>query len=308
VAEEKTAQEKAESEIATFTTEVYDRGEPVVEKPPATPAPKEGEQGEPAPKEGEQPPPRKKSVQERINEVTRARREAERRAEKAERELAQLRATQQQPPPKKEEQPPKEPAAGEEDPNAPKPDDYEYGELDSRYIRALASYEANKVFNEQRQKDEQSRQTREQEDRQVAAREAFEEMIDAGAKKHEDFYQRVVIDSEEGKWPLSETLGELLLGSDVGDDIAYHLATNPEEADRVYRSSPVEQARYFGRMEAKFSAGQAAATGDTGKPAPKTPKAPAPIESARGAGGQFHATADTDDFSAFEQRVNSGSK
>lgn len=324
MADEKTAQQDAEkSPFADFETESYDRGELVPEEPAGEPAepseeveeqqneggtneapPAKDGESQPVAKEGEQPPKKKQSVQERINEVTRLRREAERRAEAAEAELQRLRQAPPQPP-KAEEKP--APAAAD-DPDAPKPEDFEYGELDTRYIRAVAAHEADRRFAELRKQDQEVRQTREQEERQERARESFEKMLDYGSKKHDDFYQKVVIDSEEGKWPLSETLGELLLGSDVGGDIAYHLASNPQEAEKVYKYSPVEQARYFGRMEAKFSAGQSAAPGvEAGKPAPKTPKAPAPIEHARGAGGQFQATADTDDFAAFEARVN-GSK
>lgn len=330
MADEKTAQTETakaeENPFEGFQSEEYDAGELIA--PPEkkeeqltgeleekeTPAAKEGESqpaakdGEPAPpaKEGEQP--KKKSAQERINELTRARREAERRAEAAERENADLKRRTQEPPPKKEEETPKKEPVEEVDPDAPDPDKFQYGELDPRYIKALASHEANKRFAELRADDERTRQTRELEERQEAAREQFDVMIDRGSKVHEDFYEKVVIGAEKGVWPLSVELGELALASEVGNDVLYHLASNPKEADKVFRSSPVEQARYFGRMEAQFSAGQTAAPGkDTGKPAPKLPKAPAPIDTARGAGGQSNATADTEDFAAFEARAT-GSK
>lgn len=315
-------QKSEESQIAEFQSEEYDGGE-LVKEVAAAPEPKEKVEAAPAkddtPEPGEedveQPPatgedaaqPPKKTAQERINEITRARREAERRAEAAEARARELEARLNAPPaPAQKEEPAKkeEPA---DDPNAPKPDAYEYGELDSRYIRDLARFEADKRFNELRAEDQQKQDQRAQTEKQAVARTQFEKMIERGSKVHEDFYEKVVIGSEEGKWPMSETLGEMMLASDVSNDIAYHLATNPEEADRVYRSSPVEQARYFGRLEAKFSAEQAAASVDDGKPAPRTPKAPAPVQTARGAGGQFQATADTDDFAAFEARANSRS-
>ncbi|MEO8128355.1 MAG: hypothetical protein ABI822_14740 [Bryobacteraceae bacterium] len=316
------AQKPEESPFAEFQSEEYANGEPVAAevaaeaavgadgsaepvKEEATQLAAEGEQSVTGEK-GEDPP--KKTAQERINEITRARREAERATETEKRraDAAEQRArdleTRLNAPPKKDEAAKK--ADVEDDPTAPKPDDYEYGELDSRYIRAIAGHEAERKFAELRSADTQEREQRALQEKQSAAREQFEVMISSGAKKHEDFYEKVVIGSESGSWPLSETLGELIMESDAGNDIAYHLATNPEEADRVYRSSPVEQARYFGRMESKFSAGQAAASGDaSGKSAPRTPKAPPPVDTARGAGGQFHATADTDDFAAFEARA-----
>lgn len=338
MADEKTAQTETtkteEDPFKDFQSEEFDRGEPVVADPPAkeeekltgeleekeeTPPAKESEskppakeEGEPAPptKEGEQPPAvkTKKSPQERINEITRARREAERRAEAAERERDDLKRRLQEPPKKEEPAPAKKTAVEEVDPKAPKPEDFEFGELDPRYIRAIAGHEADRRFAELRKEDADARETRELEDRQEAAREQFETMIERGSKVHEDFYEKVVIGAENGQWPLSKELGELALASEVGNDVLYHLASNPREADQVFRSSPVEQARYFGRMEAKLSAERTAAPGkDTGKPAPKLPKAPAPIDTARGAGGQSNATADTEDFAAFEARA-SGSK
>ena len=326
---------KEENPFAGFTTEVFDRGEPVAdteERPAETPkkeevAPpppkKEGEQPDAetetpeehpeAAKDDEQkPPPKKPSVQERINEVTRARREAERerdrerqRAEAAEARARELEQQLKTPP--KGEKPEKE-TGDEVDPNEPKPEDFEFGELDSRYIKALANYQADKRFNELRADDQKTRDERAAEEKREKALEKFETMLEKGTKKWEDFYERVVIGAEKLDWPLSNEIGELALSSEVGDEILYHLATHPEEAREVYRSTPLEQARYFGKMEIQFSAERVAASGEngTGKPAPKIPKAPQPIEAARGAGGQFQATADTDDFAAFEQRVNSG--
>jgi hypothetical protein len=318
--------QKEESTFAGFQSEAFDAGEPIeveaakeVAKPEAEskveealaakttegeaakPVGEEGEPQTPAGKEGEETPP-KKTAQERINEITRARRDAERRAEAAEQRTRELEARLNAPP---REEPKKEDLA--DDPDAPKPDDYEYGELDSRYIRALAEHAADKRFATLRARDEQTQQERAQREKQEKNLEHFETLIERGSKVHDDFYEKVVVGSEKGEWPMSEVIGQMALESDVGNDILYHLATNVEEADRIYRSSPAEQARYFGRMEARFSpAGQAAASGDTGKPAPRTPKAPPPVETARGAGGQFQAGADTEDFAAFEARAKTG--
>lgn len=326
--------EEPKNPFAEFKTEEYRHGDEVksadpepkeedaqpqkseVEKPEGeVETPKEGDQQ--PPKEGDQQPPKKKqNFQERMNEVTRARREAERRAEAAERRAAQLEEKLRQAPPKEEQSPkkPDKPAADEVDPNAPNPDDYEFGELDSRYIGDLAEYRADKRFAELRADDDKKRREREQQDHQTEARAKFNDMVDKGSAKYEDFYEKVVEGSEKDVWPLSQEIGELILSSDVGDEIAYHLATHPEEAERIYLAAPLEQARIFGKLEVKFSAGQAAASGDgngatkeTGKPAPKPPKAPAPVEQARGTDGKFQASADSEDFAAFEARVNSGS-
>lgn len=251
----------------------------------------------------------KQTAQERINEVTRLRREAERRAEAAEAELQRLK---HQPPPPPDDAKggdgeAEEGAAEAKEGEPPDPDDFDYGELDPRYIRSLASYEARQEFQKLREKEEETRAEEAARKAQEEARERFEEQVAKGSKKHEDFYEKVIIGAEKGEWALSEHLGQLLANSDVGDDIAYHLASHPEEAAQVYRQTPLEQARYFGKMEAKFTAGSSAATGEeAGKTTEtRTPKAPPPVKPARGSDGKFSPSASTDDFSAFEAHANS---
>lgn len=246
-------------------------------------------------------PKAKQTAQERINEVTKLRREAERRAEAAEAELQRLR---QPPAPEPEAKAPPEQGKAAEDAKdgAPSPDDFDYGELDPRYIRALAGHEVRQEFQKLVDGARQDAADRSAQEEQRAAQERFKTQVAEGSKKHDDYYEKVVIGAEKGAWPLSEHMGKMLVESEIGDDIAYHLASHPEEADQVYRQTPLEQARYFGRMEAKFTAGQAAATGEgAGKPVEtRTPKAPPPVTPARGSDGKFSPSASTDDFSAFE--------
>lgn len=289
--------------FAGFKTEAFDAGEPVeveqpaTETPPAEPAeptePKEGEAEEEAPPAEKPAAPKKQTAQERIDELTRARREAEREAADLRRRLEALEArAPREAPTEKPEESPKDDATG-----PPKPEDFEFGELDSRYIAAVVDYQTERRFEEFRQRDAQERQ-------QAEARAKFAQQIELGRKKYDDFEEKVVRGAQEGAWPLSETLGVLLVGSEVGEDIAYELASNPGEAERVFRLPATEQARYFGRLEAKFSAARAAATGGNAPaetPATtRAPQAPPPVTPGRGAGGQFQATAKSDDFAAFE--------
>lgn len=250
----------------------------------------------------------KKPAQKRIGELTRKFREEERLRIAAERRLRELEARggdddgESAGKPAGTADKKKAPAADEkkDGEKEPKPEDYEFGELDSRYIRALARYEADQRFAELEAKREERQQQEQLTAQQRAAQEKFQARIEEGEEKYEDFHEKVVLGAEEGTWPLSQVLGELIVESEVGADIAYHLATNPDEAATVYRQSPLEQARYFGKMEAKFSAAPAAASEK--EPAkPKTPKAPAPVDTPRGRGGKFQVTADTDDFAAFER-------
>jgi hypothetical protein len=58
--------------------------------------------------------------------------------------------------------------------------------------------------------------------------------------------------SDPAAWPLSATVGKLLLESEFGPHIAYALASDPKEAKRVDKLSAAEQQRWFFRQEAKF--------------------------------------------------------
>jgi hypothetical protein len=239
----------------------------------------------------EERPAKPKTAQERINELTRARREAERRAEALERRLQELEIREPEytaPRGGDESTAPQYTAA----PGAPDPNNFEFGELDSRYITALVDFQTTHRIAEFQRQQQQEYQHREDQQK-------FQRQVDNGSKKHADFYEKVVIGAERGAWPLSAELGKMLVESDAGADIAYHLASHPEEAAQVYRQSPVEQARYFGRMEAKFSAQQMAAVRQSAPP--RTPRAPTPVLPARGAGGKFQVSADSDDFTAFER-------
>lgn len=199
------------------------------------------------------------------------------------------------------------------DPNAPadgelkKPDpaDFEFGILDERYTEAVAEFKAEQRI----QKWEKEQAEKAEQKAQETAAAQFAEKIrvfkEKGAEKIPDFKTKVVDAAARGDWKLSPTMGELLVESEVGADIALHLATHPEESIRVFGQTPLEQARYFGRMEAQFSAKQGAAPGDdAGNPAPITPRVPPPVPAARGAGGKFQASADSEDFNAFEEVAN----
>lgn len=202
------------------------------------------------------------------------------------------------------------------DPLAPRPQDFEYGELDVKYIRALARYEAKQEVlaaqNDQQTKTQTAAQKAAQAEFQKA-KTAFEK---AGNAKYADFDEVVVQSMTLPKddpdfWPVSPTVGELILTSDVGRDVAYHLATHPDEAKDIFGQSAARQAAWFGRKEAEFSSESQDAGGEgeggeadpdkKAKPAAKVTQAPPPPKNrAKGAGGKTQASPDTQDFASFE--------
>jgi len=73
--------------------------------------------------------------------------------------------------------------------------------------------------------------------------------------------------------------------SDVGPDIAYHLGTNPKEADRISKLPPILQAKEIGRIEANLA---------NNPPVKRSSSAPAPIApvTARSSGSPAYDTTD----------------
>lgn len=204
------------------------------------------------------------------------------------------------------------------DKDAPRPTDYQYGELDGSYIRALARYETRKEL----AADHTTKTAAAQTDATRAAAREFQTKVSAfeqrGLEKYDDFAEVVTQGAKDGVWPLTKTFGDLMLESDTGDDIGYYLATHPAEATKLMLNpdgserAVTAQSAAFGRLEARFSS----ASSDATPPAPQqddpaqqrqvqgtvTTKAPTPpVHRARGAGGKTQVSAATTDFAAFEQ-------
>lgn len=260
-----------------------------------TDPPEAGENGtgddEPAP-EGGEPAKKGKSVQERIDELTASRREAERAAEKAQRDAEYWRGKAEGAKPQEET-----PAAVVDDADGkPDPSKFEYGEADPDYIIALSEYGAKQAFAKMAAEQEASARVAE-------VQRKWQTTATSAAEKYPDFNEKVVQAANNAEWPCSPIVGDGILGSDVGADIAYHLASNLDEAKAIYAMNPLEQARAFGRLEARFMSEQAAAAP---KPQPKlTTDAPKPPENrARGAGGKYSVDDDTTDFAAFEAKYS----
>lgn len=193
---------------------------------------------------------------------------------------------------------------------APDAKDFDYGELDPKYVKAIARWEAKQELADQQRTQDEAR------NRDAAQRDAEKVKEDlatfsaAGIELYDDFEETVMQAARDKQFPISATLGRLMLASEVGPRIAYHLATNPKEARAVFGKAPAEQAAYFGRMEAKLSpAAPAAPKEEKGKapvvlPANAQSKAPLPLKiQAKGGSGKAPATGATRDFAAFEAQA-----
>lgn len=263
-----------------------------------------GEEGDQ--EEGEKADPGKDSkpksrAQQRIDELTAAARQHERDADYWRRRAEELGAKPAD-------------AAGDDDnvPEEPDPSKYQYGENDLDFIRDRAKYDAKiEVLQEQATARFKS---------EAASLEAkWTTTLAENVKKYPDFDEKVVKGGERGDWKCPPVIAVGIKDSPHGVDIAYKLASEPAESDRLFRLTPLEQAREFGRMEQEFTTSAKiasleaeiaklkgkAANGD-GKPAPKivsnAPKPPS--RRSRGTGASSAVAADTDDFAAFERMAD----
>jgi hypothetical protein len=255
----------------------------------------------------------KKTVQERINKAVNKQRDAERRASAAEARAVAAEAALA----KGGKAPLTGDTKGAKDDmtGAPDPKDFEFGTMDDGYIRALTLWAVKQATADQVKNQKTSEQTAAQAEAQEKFAELKSAFEEAGSEKYEDFDEVVMgntydKDTNPSGWPMSSDLGALVLESEVGPDIAYILASDVKLAKEIFGKSASQQAAWFGRQEAKLTAGTGANVTDdkAGKsedtaaatPAAKVSKAPAPVQRARGQGSNDSSPGETQDFAAFE--------
>lgn len=184
------------------------------------------------------------------------------RAEAAERELERLRGG-------KSGGPSSEKQEGS-DPDEPKPDDFKtVGE----YTRALTKYHVDKAATNARTQAAQNRQ-QEQANAVIAA---HVERQDKFRESTPD-YDEVIEAASKVETP--HLVVQYLVESDVGPQLAYHLAKNPDEISRLSKLSPSRQLAELGKLEAKLEAKPAPAANGNGAKlaASEVSRAPAPIQ------------------------------
>lgn len=216
----------------TTEAQAFEGEKPIDEQSatPAEPAPESSPEQPSERQEGEAAPSDEKGeaakapdgVQQRINEITRKRREAERRADNAERKLREIEGRDMS---------------------------------DMSYEDENAHRTLNLMRKEQVEADRETAQ-------ELAA-EAYQARVDVAVQKFPDYH---AVTGNPGLH-ITPAMAEVILDSDLGPDIAYHLGKNPSEAVKIARLNPASQAAALGRLEAQISA-----------PKPTKKPAPAPVE------------------------------
>jgi len=244
-------------------------------------------------------PKGKQSAQERIRELTAARREAEREAAALREEFEKLKAlVEGKDKPTAQPEPAPAPST-----DGPSPDDlnedgsekYPLGEYDPRYIRDLTKYTI-KVEREAEDKEKaEAAKAEEAKAAQEALTEEWSEKLTKAQESYPDLRERLNTLDEtfaDVEPAYGEFLAATVMSMDFGPDVLYYLANNLDEAQKIVKSGPTKAVIALGRLEARFADTEAVKK-------PKLSAAPTPPPTNRGSAPAVGVAPDTDDLDAF---------
>lgn len=168
------------------------------------------------------------------------------------------------------------------DPNEPKLESYSDIE---EYAKAKAEYATRQA----KQKDEAERSSQ--------AQKKFYEDLTASWEEKVEKFEAEDFETVVGELKPVNALIVAIMDEDNGPQVAYHLAKNPEEAQRIAGLTPLRQAKEIARLAAKLASEPAK---------PKTPsKAPAPIAPVTGTSAASSSEpSDADDMKTFIKKRN----
>lgn len=131
------------------------------------------------------------------------------------------------------------------------------------------------------QKAEELLAKREVAKQQSQVLESYHDLEEEARSKYDDFEQVAY----NPKLPVTNVMAETIQSSEIGPELAYYLGSNPKEAERISRMTPLSQAKEIGKIEAKLV---------STPPVKRTTSAPAPISpvTARSSGSPAFDTTD----------------
>jgi hypothetical protein len=212
-------------------------------------------------------------AQQRINEITRQKYEAQREAEYWKAKAEELKTA------------PAAPAT--EKPVVSDFDDYE------SFVEALADWKAEQKVSEVLTKREQEQKQREAE---TQAKTAWEERVEKVREELPD-YDEVIFSDAFRTLPVSAAMAEAIEASEFGPKLAYHLAKNPAEAARIASLAPIPAVRELLMLEGKLSVASPPQT----RPVSAAPAPIAPVAGARAAVSKDPATMTDAEFAAWRR-------
>lgn len=304
-------QEPASSEEET--NEVEDDGAGEADEAPALTDTTDGDDDTPAneddsdegeseePEGSEDPKPKKNRFQERIDELTSARREAERENKALREEFENLKKQLEQ---NKEPTPTKEVSEGPQpsDLNEDGTEKYPLGEFDPQYIRDLTKFALEQERIALREREQFEAEQRKADEARAALQASWQEKLGPAQERYPDFMDKgqQLVDSFSDLDPAySEYLTNTLMSMEYGPDVLYYLSNNPDEARKIVNSGAINATVSLGRIEAKFAFAQE----EKQKARPRVSQAPTPPTHVNkgSAVATIDIPVDTDDLEAFEK-------
>lgn len=173
-------------------------------------------------------------VQERINQLTREKYEERQKRAELEERLKKLES----------QQPQKAPEVAQ----APKEDDFDsYSDYQSAQEKYLADRAANAAYERLKAEQEAAKEQTSEQQRQEeikAKRAKFDENLTAKRTNFENFEEVAY-----GHEFMDMGLAEMIFDMDKGPEVAYHLGSHLDEAERIFSLSPIERARELTKLE-----------------------------------------------------------
>ena len=151
------------------------------------------------------------------------------------------------------------------------------------YAEALSEWSAEQAL---LNRDKQEAERKANQERQTMLND-WQKRLDAAKTELPD-YEDMVASSDV---QVSDAVRDAILESDVGPRILYHLAENPEIAEKLNAGSMISALRQIGKLEAQFEKKETPVA-ET-KPSVARSKAPAPINPIKGSSGVVDVGVDT---------------
>jgi hypothetical protein len=146
------------------------------------------------------------------------------------------------------------------------------------YARALAEYSAEQAL-KNRDRVELEKKYQAEHDKLI---EVWNDRLEATKKELPDYQDMI----ESSDVMVSDQVRDALLESDAGPRILYHLAENPDYAEKLSKMTVISALREIGKLEARFEKTET-------KPVVRS-KAPAPINPLRATGGSMDTSVGSD--------------
>lgn len=182
----------------------------------------------------EHKPDYKDALQKRFDDLTKKRRTAERERDyerdlrlKTEEELKKLKSTI----PSKDK---------------PKVEDFDSQE---EYDEALATWAAEKKLNEYKAEVAKADEEKKVKEEIYTSNEVLDEAISTGRDKYEDF-DKVVLEPKD--LPFTQALVDIILDSEISDEVMYYLAKNPDDLVDISKLNARRAAREITLIETKL--------------------------------------------------------